>query len=138
MIGGKDDALSSILEIRRRRVSRPESDYPEAEGCPAPAQTMPGQPATATARGWAHALEQTPTSVDAQAQAEPPAAQAQASGSAIADAKARATRAPSPLIAKIRICPTSFSGNHEWVYPAQRRGAVDIYCRRCGHRKANR
>jgi hypothetical protein len=141
----KDDVLRSILEIRRKRDAQPEAaaepepDEPDELRLEDP--DHPSSPDTLS-RGQAllRAMASKRAPSESQPEPEPPAAQPAAPTPApsIAEAKARAGRTQLPAVALIRVCPSSFSGYHEWVYPAQRRGAGDIYCRHCGHRKANR
>ena len=140
----KDDVLRSIMEIRRKREAQPE---PVAEAVPEKPENAslqdPDDPsANKLSRGQALLKAMMTTNNQPQAQSQavpvPPPAPPVTAATSVAEAIARAARPQSPLIAAIRVCPTSFSGNHEWVYPAQRRGSGDIYCRHCGHKKANR
>jgi hypothetical protein len=141
----KDDVLRSILEIRRKRevpaepIAEPVPEQPEYESLQDPDEpSPPNNLSRGQALLKALATKNSPTQAQSQAEPEPPPAPPVTAATSVAEAIARAARPQAPLVALIRVCPTSVSGNHEWVYPAERRSSGDIYCRHCGHRKANR
>ena len=139
MSSGKDDMLRAILEIRKTREAKPEARQPENES-----PASPAQPDEHMSRSQLQGMVLAQLASKVTAQSPAPAAPSGSTGPAVAAAPAQTAKAAeiatpeSAPSATVRVCPTSFAGNHEWVYPAQRRGTGDIYCRHCGHRKGNR
>ena len=136
MSNGKDDVLRAILEIRKMREAKPAARQPESEGPSSPVQSDRN-----TSRGQLQGmlLVQLASNVTEQSpapavSASPPVTSEPVQTVKVAEVATPET-APSTMV---RVCPTSVSGNHQWVYPTQRRGAGDIHCRHCGQRKGNR
>lgn len=115
MTHAKDDMLRAIMEIRQTRDAQAAAPQPEV---------IPSGHVQAQQSHPQDHSEQTPQAkTDSTLHEQGVAAIAQTAhvGPAVTDARAEGTQTP-PLIAHVRLCANSFSGQHEWVYP--RRGAA--------------
>jgi len=115
-----DDILKTIREIKQARQTQPGTpEAPSAAASNAPAgagdatqlvlDALMGRPGAQVAQ---QPVASAPPHSGVTSQAAPPAP-------------------PTP----VRVCPSSVSGSHEWVFGSQSR-QHGVFCRLCGHRKS--